>query len=96
GKTALHCAVKSGHSGVGRVLLDLGKADVTSVDNKKRTPLHHAAGNGHSDSVEMLLRHNAPMEARDIHGSTPLLYAANSGHESTVTILVNESADINA
>eukprot|EP00296_Roombia_truncata_P007793 JP446246.1.p1 GENE.JP446246.1~~JP446246.1.p1 ORF type:complete len:424 (+),score=100.75 JP446246.1:91-1272(+) len=41
------------------------------------TPLHLAAGNGHSDVVKQLMQAGADINAKDYDGDTPLYYAEN-------------------
>ena len=48
-------------------------ADVGAVDWSERTPLHRAAGYGHSKIVEMLLKHGARKDEKDYFGYTPLM-----------------------
>jgi hypothetical protein len=40
------------------------------------TPLHRAAAFGGEDTIEMLLRAGATVDARDVHGDTPLSWAS--------------------
>ena len=69
------------------------------------TPLIIAARNGNLDSVKMLLRYKADIEARGtlkfddevqvIEGCSPLWAAAASGHLDIVKILIEGNADVN-
>ncbi len=54
-----------------KALIDEG-ADVTTVDNKRRTPLHIAAYHENIRAARILLRAGAPIDAKDGHGVTPL------------------------
>lgn len=66
------------------------------------TPLIIAARNGNLDSVKMLLRYKAVIEARGtvkvddqvIEGCTPLWAAAATGHLDVVELLIDRSADV--
>ena len=66
------------------------------------TPLIIAARNGNLDSVKMLLRYKADIEARGtvkvldqvIQGCTPLWAAAATGHLDVVKLLIERNADV--
>ena len=66
------------------------------------TPLIIAACNGNLDSVKMLLRYKADIEARGtvkddsevIKGCTPLWSAAITGHLDVVKLLIERNADV--
>ena len=45
------------------------------MDNDGKTPLHHAASDGHAEMVELLLERGAHINARDNYGRTALDYA---------------------
>lgn len=61
------------------------------------TPLHAAASNGNIESVEVLLRLGANIEARDDNGNTPLHSAAHFSHShAVVEVLLRAGADIEA
>lgn len=55
-------------------LIGLG-ANVNARERNGRTPLHHAANNGHLEVIELLVRSGADTEARDVEGMTPLMWA---------------------
>ena len=67
------------------------------------TPLIIAAYKGHLDSVKILLRYNADIEARGtlkiennevIEGCTPLWAAASAGRLDVVKLLIEQNADV--
>ena len=66
------------------------------------TPLIIAAHNGHLNSVKILLRYGADIEARGtlktendvIEGCTPLWAAAATGHLNVVKLLIEQNADV--
>lgn len=49
--------------------------------------MHKAAENGHKDVVEILLAHNADVNAEDDYEDTPLSLAINNGHRAIANIL---------
>ena len=54
-------------------------------DFKKNTPLHMAAGNGHTKVVKFLtLQMHCDVMCRDSMGNTPLHMAAGNGHIEVV------------
>jgi ankyrin repeat protein len=52
--------------------------------------------NGHKDVAELLLAHNADLEAKAQNGETPLDWAVDNGHMEMVEFLLAKGADINA
>ena len=74
----------------------------TKDGNQFVTPLIIAAHNGHLNSVKILLRYGADIEARGtlkiqndvIEGCTPLWAAASAGHLDVVKLLIKRKADV--
>ncbi|XP_048839756.1 ankyrin repeat and SAM domain-containing protein 1A-like isoform X1 [Brienomyrus brachyistius] len=64
--------------------------NVNCVDSTGYTPLHHAALNGHSDIVELLLRNEALTNIADNKGCYPLHLAAWKGDQRIVRLLVHQ------
>ena len=52
------------------------------------TPLHGAAGNGHTESVRFLLEKSARRDVRDPNGLTPVEVAHLRGHTECAALLV--------
>jgi ankyrin repeat protein len=79
---ALVAACKFGHAPVAELLLTLG-VDPAAHDGDRMTGLHWAAANGVMGLVEILIRHGAPLEARNQWGGTVLdstaWFACHSG-----------------
>ncbi|OBT84087.1 hypothetical protein VE02_07008 [Pseudogymnoascus sp. 03VT05] len=62
---------------------------INSKDNSGRTPLSHAAGNGHESAVKLLLNMDGvEPDSRDNFSRTPLSRAAMVGHAAVVESLL--------
>jgi hypothetical protein len=59
-------------------------------------PITVAAGQGHSDFVELLLTNKADINGRGHFGRTALHYAVHNGAAKTVSVLLKYKADPNA
>ncbi|XP_023260706.1 serine/threonine-protein phosphatase 6 regulatory ankyrin repeat subunit A-like, partial [Seriola lalandi dorsalis] len=55
------------------------------------TPLHGAAFAGHVDCVQLLLSHDAPVDAVDQSGHTPLMMAAEKGRVGALELLLTSA-----
>ena len=69
--------------------------DISPVAEIQEGPLHLAAQYGHRQSVELLLQHNAMVDAysRGFMPKTPLLYAAEHGHTEIAAALLKKGAN---
>jgi ankyrin repeat protein len=75
-KEAMTTLLKKGH-------------DLDSKNSYGRTPLSHAAGNGHEAVVKLLLKKGAELENKDTkYGRTPLSRAAENSREAVVRLLM--------
>jgi ankyrin repeat protein len=83
GVTPLHRAAARINST--QLLVEKG-ADVRSVDDSRRTPLHCAAASGSIDVAQFLLRHGADINACDADGWTPLHSALGGVREKAESI----------
>ncbi|XP_006815106.1 death-associated protein kinase 1-like [Saccoglossus kowalevskii] len=91
--TPLHLV--GANASVAELLLNNG-ADISAVDDRKDTPLHSAARNGHTLTVKTLLDKGANVNAVNTNGNTPLHSASRNGHILTVETLINKRANVNA
>ncbi|XP_066264218.1 probable serine/threonine-protein kinase pats1 [Branchiostoma lanceolatum] len=73
--------------------------DVNAANDAGYTALHDAAQNGHTGTVQALLKAGATVDARTMQhmgNRTPLHLAAENGHTGPVQALLAAGADINA
>lgn len=87
-------ACKNGDTEEVRKLMQSGAP--FSTDWLGASPLHFAAQNGHSDTIEVLLRAGVSRDTRTKVDRTPLHVAAQEGHVEIVNLLVTHGADIEA
>ena len=92
GFTALHLTTINGDEELTEFLIEGGNANVNARDNGGFSPLHHAASNGHSRIVKILLEHGADIDAENKNGKTPLQYARKNAWEEIVRILLEHGA----
>ena len=92
---ALHIAATHGCEKNLKNLLDVGGAQVDSLDLHKHTALFLAAAKGHEGCCAELIKCGARVDVRDIHGTTVLEAAAGAGHFQIVQRLVEAGADVN-
>jgi ankyrin repeat protein len=79
-----------------KALLKENPEMVFHKDTNGAPPLHTAAANGEKDVVELLLAHQADVNARDDTGGTALDAALIYGHKDVVELLLAHNADVNA
>uniref|UniRef100_A0A8D2IPD0 Poly [ADP-ribose] polymerase n=1 Tax=Varanus komodoensis TaxID=61221 RepID=A0A8D2IPD0_VARKO len=94
-ETALHCAAASPYpkrKQVCELLLRKG-ANVNEKTKDFLTPLHVASEKAHNDVVEVLMKHEAKVNALDNLGQTSLHRAAYCGHLQTCRLLLSFGCD---
>jgi ankyrin repeat protein len=65
----------------------------TLPDGRGDQPIHHAARNGDTDVVRLLIEHGANVNAQNTRGHTVLYCAGGHGHLDTLQLLLSEGAD---
>ncbi|XP_028286164.1 poly [ADP-ribose] polymerase tankyrase-2-like [Parambassis ranga] len=94
-ETALHCASASPYprrKQVCELLLRKG-ANVNERTKDLLTPLHLASEKAHNDVIEVLVKHEAKVNAVDHLGQTALHRAAHCGHLQTCRLLLMAGCD---
>ncbi|KAF0709095.1 hypothetical protein As57867_006081, partial [Aphanomyces stellatus] len=96
GWTILNAIANTGNITLMKCLLRAKQRDVNKPNTAGPTPLWHAAHQGHTDMVELLLAHDAKLNARHTqNGSTPLYVAADVNQIPVVRLLLQHHADVN-
>ena len=73
----------------------LKKGDVNELDKDKRSALHYAAAQGHSEVLQHLLADPAiVVNPKDDEGKTPLMKACECNHVETVQIFLDAANDL--
>jgi ankyrin repeat protein len=68
----------------------------TAPDGRGDQPIHHAARNGDTEIVRLLIGHGADVNAVNTRGHTVLYCAGGHGHVHTMQLLLDEGADCDA
>ncbi|KAK6860489.1 hypothetical protein PG995_004125 [Apiospora arundinis] len=89
-------AAMKGLDTVVQLLLSWKDIRVDVCDQHKRTPLIHAAMEGHKVILGRLIDKGADINAGVGGNGTPLSHAARNGHKEIVAYLIDKGADINA
>jgi ankyrin repeat protein len=94
--SSIHEAARNGELENVKALLQDNPDLVFSKDDKRNTPLHHAARRNKKDVAEFLLANKAEVNARADVNYTPLHQAAEQGHYEVATVLLANNAEVNA
>jgi ankyrin repeat protein len=68
----------------------------TTPDGRGDLPIHHAARNGDTEVVHLLIEYGADVNVRNPRGHTVLYCAGGHGHLDTLQLILNAGADIDA
>lgn len=79
-----------------RKALDNDSVDVRSKDKFGYTALHYAASSGHNEIVDVLLKHDSPIDKRGGKGQSALIFAASNSRQKALESLVEGGARVNA
>jgi ankyrin repeat protein len=79
-----------------RSLLGLHPRLATTPDGRGDHPIHHAARNGDTEVVRLLIEHGADVNARNPRGHTVLYCAGGHGHLATLQLLLESGSDPDA
>ena len=91
----LHLSAMMNEANAVRFLINNG-VDVNSKNALLHTPLHLAAGAGHKDIVEILVKEgNAEIDVFDIRNKSPMDYAINSKKLEIVKLLLELGGNVN-
>ena len=99
GRTPLHWACAQGNWRLAELLLtrpDGPKANIDAAELRGKTALHIATAHDRADIVQLLLQHEATVNACSDGGWTPLHNACERGCEAIVRILLRAGAHINS
>ena len=94
GETPLMAAANRGRFDAAKLLLDYGADANTMESNRGQNALMWATAEGYTQLVELLLNHDAEVNARSNNGFTPLLFAARQAHADIVKILLDAGANV--
>jgi ankyrin repeat protein len=95
GETVLMTAARTGRLDIVRALLTRGSA-VNAVEAwRGQTALMWAAGEGHTETAQELIRAGADVQIKSKGGFTALLFAVRGGHTGTARALAAAGANVN-
>ena len=95
GNTAMHHAIRRGHTSVVRELLELVPQCLNERNKKGQTPLHLAIEGWKLDLVaEFILSGTCDLQIKDWKGRTPFLLAVSLAQSDTVDLLLTEQKSL--
>jgi ankyrin repeat protein len=87
-------AVFLGNSARTRSLLSRHPHLAITPDGRGDQPIHHAARNGDTEIVRLLIEHGADVNAKNPRGHTVLYCAGGHGHLDTLELLLNKGTNM--
>jgi len=93
---ALEQAAASGQTSDAESMLQTQPSLVNCRDSRGWTPLYHAAFNGQTGTLQILVAHGAAIDPTDQDGTTPLYSAAFRGNVNVVGFLLEHGANVEA
>lgn len=91
GRTAVHIAAKNGRNGCLMTLLE-AKCKANACDNEGFTPLLLAADSGRPESIRILLRNRADLNAKSAIGRSAVEMARMWSHDRVLEVLAEAGA----
>ena len=70
--------------------------DVSQLDKANAIPLHHAVGDGHVSTAQLLLDLGSDPTIKNTYGNTPAMLAKLKNHPTTHTLLLTAESNYNA
>ncbi|KAL6553229.1 hypothetical protein OROGR_007071 [Orobanche gracilis] len=92
GQTPLASASMKGHTATAKYLVERGASIQLEFG---LTPLHHAAGNGNFELMELLLGKGVSVDLKNASRCAPIAWAARMSREDVVKFLLEHGADPN-
>ena len=84
-------ATLNNHTSIFAVLLEHG-VDINSINEKKRTALMIAAGQGHTECIKFLIAQGAKVDNTDAHGRNALDFAIKNSKPAAISLLLQNNA----
>lgn len=97
GFTVLGLASFFGHYDIVKFLLEKGaNPNLASTNQFKVAPIHSACAISNYEIAEILIKHGADVNAKQMQSVTPLHSAAHNGSTKLVKLLIFHGADVNS
>ena len=93
---SLHRAAEEGDIEAVKKHLAAGANKNVRAGKWRDSPLHRAAFWGYTEVVELLIKNEVDVNAKDKYGCTPLHDAAEYSHLEIAEMLINRAPDMNA
>lgn len=92
--SALHCAIEADQPDILAMLLETEMLPIDQPNHVERTPLHLVALEGDLDVTNILLDHEADMDAKDRWKDEALVLAQSNGHLEIMLALIRQGATV--